>query len=111
MDELEKLEKVEFVEEKEYNFVVKNDKENYYWFVPWYRPNIYLLNGGSIYDLISDISVDNEIKELKKAVFVTFGDDWALFKKGKKLIIVMVSTEDDIEQDEINVTVHLSIYS
>ncbi|MGC9115978.1 MAG: hypothetical protein ACP5HH_08335 [Fervidicoccaceae archaeon] len=107
MNELEKLEKMELQEEKEYNFLVKNDRENYHWFAPWYNPNIYLLSGGSILDLLANV----EIKELKGAKFVTFGDDWALFKKGKKLIMVMADTEDDIEQDEIKVTVHLSIYS
>ncbi len=107
MDELKRLERMGLEEEKTYNFLIKNDRENYHWFAPWYDPNIFVLRGGSIYDLLANV----EIKELKGAVFVTFGDDWALFKKRKKLIMVMITTEDDVEQDEINVTVQLSIYS
>jgi len=112
MDELEKLEKMKLEEEKEYNFFVENYPEIYYWSKPWYNPNIYVLSGCSIFDLISNIFLEgDEIKELKRSKLVDFGDDWALFKKGKKLIMVMVMTEDDIESDEIKVTVHLSIYS
>ena len=111
MDELEKLEKMELVEEKEYNFFVENYREIYYWSKPWYNPNIYVLSGCSIFDLISNIFLEgDEIKELKRSKLVDFGDDWALFKKGKKLIMVMVFA-DDIEQDEIKVTVRILVYS